>query len=404
MTIAGAIVVDPQGNVTDTPGFRAGATYAGIKTYGEGKLDLGILVADHPCVVAGTFTKNRFRSAAVEVNIEHMADGRARAVVVNSGCANSSTGAQGIADAKEMAALTAAKLDLAPAEVLVGSTGVIGQYLAMEKITAGIAAIELTADGGPAFSRAITTTDTRPKHGSVRFGPYVLSGCCKGAAMIHPNMATMLAYLTTDAPVAHAFLQQELREAVDRSFNMVAIDTDTSPSDTVLVFARIPGPGETALDANSPLAAGFRTALRALCVHLAREIARDGEGSTRVIEARVTGAASATEARHLARLLTTSYLLKSAVHGADPNWGRISAIIGRSEVTFDEADVTIDLCGVRVFDHSRPTDFDAPTVSGLMKADEVPIAVHLGAGTAEAVGWGCDLTPEYVHLNADYTT
>ncbi len=396
--------LDPNGNITDTPGFRAGAAYAGIKTYGEGKLDLGILAADYPCVVAATFTKNRFRSAAVEVNVEHLVDGRARALIVNSGCANSSTGAQGIADAREMAALTAARFGLAPEEVLVGSTGVIGQFLPMEKITAGIAAIDLTAGGGAAFSRAITTTDTRPKHGSVRFGPYILAGCCKGAAMIHPNMATMLAYLTTDAAIDLEFLRKELREAVDLSFNMVAIDTDTSPSDTVLLFARAPQPGERGIDAASPLAGEFRAAVRTMCTHLAREIARDGEGSTRMIEASVFGAATEKEARHLARLLTTSYLLKSAVHGADPNWGRISAIIGRSEVAFDEGDVTIDLCGFRVFEKSRPTAFDPAAVSAAMKGEEVPIVVNLGAGPATATAWGCDLTPEYVHLNADYTT
>jgi glutamate N-acetyltransferase/amino-acid N-acetyltransferase len=393
-----------MGNVTDTPGWRAGATFTGIKTYGAGKLDFGILAADHACVVAGTFTKNRFRSAAVEVNLEHIADGRARALVVNSGNANSSTGAQGIADAKEMAALVAAKLGLAPNDVLVGSTGVIGRFLPMDKIAAGVAAVTLSPDGGPDFSRAITTTDTHPKHGSVRVGPYVIAGCCKGAAMIHPNMATMLAYLTTDAPVALPFLQAELRAAVDRSFNMLAIDTDTSPSDTVLVFAREARPGEAAIDAGSAFAGEFREGLRAMCGHLAREIARDGEGSTRMIEATIRGAHDETQARHLARLLTTSYLLKSAAHGADPNWGRISAIIGRSEVTFDEADVTIDLCGVRVFEHQRPTAFDAAEVSRRMKGDEVPIVVDLGAGAATATGWGCDLSPEYVHLNADYTT
>ena len=396
--------LDPAGNVTDTPGFRAGATYAGIKTYGEGKLDLGVLAADFPCVVAATFTKNRFRSAAVTINVEHLANGKARAVLVNSGCANSSTGDRGLDDAREMARLTAQRFGFAPEEVLVGSTGVIGQFLPMDKIAAGVAAIDLETNGGDAFSRAITTTDTRTKHGSVRFGPYIIAGCCKGAAMIHPNMATMLAYLTTDAPVEHDFLQSELREAVDRSFNLVAIDTDTSPSDTVLVFARDPEGRTDAINASSPLAGQFREALRTMTAHLCREIARDGEGSTRMIEATVRGAASDADARILARLLTTSYLLKSAVHGADPNWGRISAIIGRSEVAFEEADVTIDLCGTRVFERSLPTAFDEGAVSAAMKSDEVPIVVDLGAGSATATAWGCDLTPEYVHLNADYTT
>lgn len=396
--------LDPAGNVTDTPGFRAGATYAGIKTYGEGKLDLAVLAADFPCVVAATFTKNRFRSASVSINVEHLANGKARAVIVNSGCANSSTGERGMADAREMARLTGERFGFATEDVLVGSTGVIGQFLPMDKIAAGVTSIELDAAGGAAFSRAITTTDTRTKHGSVRFGPYIIAGCCKGAAMIHPNMATMLAYLTTDAPVEQEFLQSELREAVDRSFNLVAIDTDTSPSDTVLVFARDPEGHAGVINAASPLAGEFREALRTMTAHLAREIARDGEGSTRMIEATVRGAANEADARLLARLLTTSYLLKSAVHGADPNWGRISAVIGRSEVVFDEADVTIDLCGTRVFERSLPTDFDAEAVSAAMKGDEVPIVVDLGAGTASATAWGCDLTPEYVHLNADYTT
>ena len=396
--------LNPQGNVTDTPGYRAGAAFTGIKTYGEGKLDVGILAADFPCVVASTFTKNRFRSAAVEVNVEHLKNMRARAVIVNSGCANSSTGAQGIDDAKEMAALVAAKFGFAADEVLVGSTGVIGVFLPMDKIRSGVEAIELSADGGSAFSWSIITTDTHPKTGSVKFGPYTLAGCCKGAAMIHPNMATMLAYLTTDAAVDPAFLQAELSEAVNRSFNLVAIDTDTSPSDTVLLFAREPGGDVETIDANSPLAGEFRDAVRTMTRHLAREIARDGEGSTRMIEATVTGAANETEARHLARLLTTSYLLKSAVHGADPNWGRISAIIGRSEIAFAEENVSIDLCGTRVFERGRPTNFNAAAVSLAMKTEEVRIAVHLGEGTAEATAWGCDLTPEYVHLNADYTT
>jgi glutamate N-acetyltransferase/amino-acid N-acetyltransferase len=281
---------------------------------------------------------------------------------------------------------------------------VIGVFLPMEKIKAGVDAIELSPGGGPAFSWAITTTDTRAKHGSVKFGPYTLAGCCKGAAMIHPNMATMLAYLTTDAAIEPGFLQSELREAVDRSFNLVAIDTDTSPSDTVLLFAREPGGDVETIDASSSLAGEFRDAVRTMTRHLAREIARDGEGSTKMIEATVTGAASESEARHLARLLTTSYLLKSAVHGADPNWGRISAIIGRSEIAFAEENVSIDLCGIRVFESGRPTEFDAAAVSDAMKSEEVPIIVHLGEGPSQATAWGCDLTPEYVHLNADYTT
>lgn len=396
--------LNPDGIPTDVPGWRAGATFAGIKTYGVGKLDLGILASDSPCVVAATFTKNRFRSAAVEVNVEHLVNGKARAVVVNSGCANSSTGARGMDDGRRMAALVGTKLGIPADEVLVGSTGVIGVFLPMDKIESGVAAIELSPSAGMDFARAITTTDTHPKHGSVRFGQYTLAGCCKGAAMIHPNMATMLAYLVTDAPVDLEFLRAELREAVNQTFNLVAIDTDTSPSDTVLLFAKDPDGASDIIKTGHPLEDEFRDAVRTMCRHLCREIARDGEGSTRMIEATVKGAVNDLEARHLARLVTTSYLLKSAVHGADPNWGRISAIIGRSEVAFDEGNVSIDLCGYRVFEAGSPTEFDATVVSSAMRTDEVPIVIDLGEGNATATAWGCDLTPEYVHLNADYTT
>jgi glutamate N-acetyltransferase/amino-acid N-acetyltransferase len=247
------------------------------------------------------------------------------------------------------------------------------------------------------------TTDTRPKHGSVRFDRYLIGGCVKGSGMIHPNMATMLAFLTTDAPVEPAFLQSALSEAVERSFNLVSVDGDTSPSDTALLFANGAGGGDI-ITADSPLAGSFRAALEALCVHLAQEIARDGEGATKLIEATVSGAASNEDARALVRLLTTSYLLKSAVHGADPNWGRITAVIGRSGVAFEEANVTITLCGTRVFEKERPTGFDAAAVSGAMQADTVTMEVDLGAGPFSATGWGCDLTAEYVHINADYHT
>jgi glutamate N-acetyltransferase/amino-acid N-acetyltransferase len=221
--------------------------------------------------------------------------------------------------------------------------------------------------------------------------------------MIHPNMATMLAFMTTDAPVEAGFLQRCLSESVERSFNLVSIDGDTSPSDTAIVLANgaAGGPPITAGDSR---AEGFAEALDALCIHLAREIARDAEGATRIMEIAVTGAASEEEARHVVRLISTSYLVKSAVHGADPNWGRIVTVLGRSGVTFDESQVTVQLCGNTIFANGAPADFDAVGVSYAMQGDTVPIAVDLGAGLASATGWGCDLSPEYVHINADYTT
>jgi glutamate N-acetyltransferase/amino-acid N-acetyltransferase len=395
--------VDLSGTVTSPRGFTAGAVYAGIKTYGEGKLDLAVLAADRPCNVAATFTRNRLHSASVDINREHLANRRARAVVVNAGVANSSTGQRGLDDARQMTAWVAERLGLAPDDVLVCSTGVIGHFLPMEKIEAGVSAIDLVPDGGPDFARAIMTTDTRPKHGSVRFGPYTLGGCCKGSGMIHPNMATMLAFLTTDAPVADGFLQATLSAVVDRSFNLVSVDGDTSPSDTVLLFASGAAGGET-IDSGSPLAVDFEAALDALCVHLAKEMARDGEGATKLVEFSVTGARSDDDARALVRLLSTSYLLKSAIHGADPNWGRIVAVVGRSGIPYTEAGVTVSVCGHQVFADEQPTEFDPGAVSAAMQGDTVSIAVDLGSGAGAATGWGCDLSADYVKINADYHT
>lgn len=398
-----SVEVDLTGGVTSARGFSAGATYAGIKTYGDDKLDLTILASDLPCTAVATFTRNRLHSAAVDLNREHLADGRARAVVINSGVANSSTGPRGLEDARRMARLAGDKLALPATDVLVCSTGVIGHFLPMEKIQHGIAAIELRPEGGPAFARAIMTTDTRPKHGAVRFGPYTLGGAAKGSGMIHPNMATMLAFLTTDAPIEATFAREALVRAVDLSFNLVSVDGDTSPSDTCLLLANGAAGGEI-IGADSALADEFEAALQALCVHLAKEMARDGEGATKLIEATVRGAASEEEARELVRLFTTSYLLKSAIYGADPNWGRIVSVIGRSTVRISEPDVSVTLCGQRVFEHELPTEFDPAALSQAMTADTVTIEVELGAGTASATGWGCDLTEGYVKINADYHT
>lgn len=396
--------VDPTGTVTSVPGFSAGAVYAGMKTYGEGKLDLAILASDRPCSVAATFTRNRLHSASVDVNRQKLVDGRAQALVVNAGVANSSTGERGIGDAVRVTEWVAAKLGLHRDDVLICSTGVIGHFLPMDKMEHGVRAVSLSPHGGLDFARAIMTTDTRPKHGSVRVGPYTIAGCAKGSGMIHPNMATMLAFLATDAAVEPEFLQQALSGAVDRSFNLVSVDGDTSPSDTVLLFSRQPGEGAVQIDAGSPLAAEFIDGLTSLCIYLAKEMARDGEGATKVIEVTVNGAASDHEARELVRLMTTSYLLKSAVHGADPNWGRVVAVIGRSSVEVNEPAVTVSLCGHRVFEDAQPTDFDPGEVSAAMRGDTVAIDISLGVGAGAATGWGCDLSAEYVHINADYHT
>ena len=395
--------IEPSGGVTSPLGFQAGAVYAGMKTYGEGKLDVGLLVSSSPCTVAATFTRNRLRSAAVDVNLEKIADGRAQAVVVNAGIANSSTGQRGLDDARRAAEWAGNRIGVSPDDVLICSTGVIGHFLPMDKMEAGIASVTISPLGGDDFARAIMTTDTRAKQGAVKFGDYIIGGCAKGSGMIHPNMATMLAFLTTDAPVEREYLQACLSAAVEKSFNVLSIDGDTSPSDTALLFANGER-GGAMIGEGSPLSVEFAVALEALCVHLAKEMARDGEGATKLMEVVVTGAASDAEARQLIREMTTSYLLKSAVHGADPNWGRIVAVIGRSSVEISEPGVTVSVCGHRVFEETRPTEFDPEAVARAMRADTVTIEVQLGAGTGSATGWGCDQTAEYVHINADYHT
>ncbi len=395
----------PDGTSASPRGFRAGATFAGIKTYGDGKLDLAILLSDADCNIAATFTRNRLRSAAIDVNDERLQAGNwtGRGVVVNAGCANSSTGQRGLEDGRRMCELAEQASGAPAGSFFVGSTGVIGHFLPMDKIAAGVTKVTATADGGMDFARAIMTTDLRPKFGAVRFGPYTLGGSCKGSGMIHPNMATMLCYLTTDAPVEAGFLRATLSATVDRTFNLVSVDGDTSPSDTVMLFANGAAGGDT-ITAGTEMALAFADALEMLCTHLAKEIARDGEGATKLMEVTVTGAATDAEARQLVREMTTSYLLKSAVHGADPNWGRIVAVIGRSTVRIDEPAVTVALCGTRVFEHSRPAEDDPEAVAAAMRGDTVTIACDLGTGTGTATGWGCDLSAEYVSINADYHT
>ncbi len=394
---------DPTGSPTSPAGFRAGAAYAGIKTYGEGKLDIGILLSDHPATAAGVFTVTRLHGAAIDVDRERLAGGQGRAVVVNSGNANDSTGKQGVRDAYRMAELAAEKVGIPAEAMFVCHTGVIGHYLPMDKIAAGIEAVELSDDAGPAFARAIMTTDLVPKHCSVRFGPYILGGCAKGSGMIHPNMATMLSYLTTDAPIDRDTLQTALSEAADRSFNLITVDGDTSPSDTVILLAN-GAAGGNPITADSDNYADFREALDTVCIYLAKAIARDGEGATKLIEITVSGGASDAEARKLVREIGTSPLVKTALHGADPNWGRIVGVIGRSEVVIVEVDVSVTVCGHRLFERTEPIPYDEAEVSRAMSGDEVSIEVSLGAGNASATGWTCDLSAEYIRINADYTT
>ncbi|MSQ10711.1 MAG: bifunctional glutamate N-acetyltransferase/amino-acid acetyltransferase ArgJ [Dehalococcoidia bacterium] len=397
-----------DGGVTTPKGFLAGTAYADIKGNNAGKADVALLYSERPCTAAGVFTQNKFSAAPVHWSREIIADAQARAIVVNSGNANAGTGDQGYSDAAQMAALAAEHLGLDRREVLVASTGVIGVPLPMDRMWRGISASKPTAAGSHDFAVAIMTTDTVPKLGAVSVqlpdGTVGhIGGTCKGVGMIHPDMATMLGFLTTDFAVERQFLQQALKAAADRSFNMVTVDGDTSTNDTLLILAN-GACGNPPISEESDAATTFQNALDELCVYLCKKIARDGEGATKLIEVEVRGAATLQDARLAARTIASSPLVKTAVYGNDPNWGRLLAAAGRSGADLDpnKVDAFIgDICLMRA---GQPQAYDHALAVATMKQELVQLKLHLHLGEAFAIGWGCDLTEEYVHINADYTT
>jgi glutamate N-acetyltransferase/amino-acid N-acetyltransferase len=401
------VQIIPDGHVTTPAGFRAGAVYAGIKTYGEDKLDLGILASDVPCAAAGVFTKSTVKGAPVTVTQQHLRDRRLQAIVVNAGCSNVATGQQGIRHAEEMARLAAEVVGCPPEDVAVCSTGVIGRPLPMERIREWTPRVELRPDGGASLARAIMTTDTRPKavaaSVAVEGRTYTVGGIAKGSGMIHPDMATMFGFLTTDAPLTPDFSDAVLRRVVDASFNMVSVDNDTSTSDTVLLLAGAAAGGGP-IDEGHAAAPAFEAALTAVALHLAKEIARDGEGATKLIEVRITGAASEEEARAAARTITASPLMKAAVYGNDPNWGRVMMAIGRSGARIDLERASVRIGEMVMYADGRPHEPDGAAVRRALAGPDVIIAAHLGLGDASATAWGCDLTEDYVKINAEYTT
>jgi glutamate N-acetyltransferase/amino-acid N-acetyltransferase len=301
-----------------------------------------------------------------------------------------------------MARLAGEKVDVPADDVLVGSTGVIGRGLPMDRIRAGIRRIDLGPDGGADFARAIMTTDTHPKEIAVRVGRYTIGACAKGSGMIHPDMATMFCWITTDAPLRREYARRTLRAAVDDSLNMISVDGDTSTSDTVALLANGAAGGDW-ITGGSRAAASFERALRYVCIAVARMLARDGEGADKLIEVRVQGAASVAEARAAARTVTASPLVKSAVHGNDPNWGRILMAVGRSGARIDVERARAWLGNITVY-RGKPLEYDERVASEYLRGEEVVLRVDLGAGRASATAWGCDLTPEYVRINSDYTT
>jgi len=391
-----------HGTITSPEGFSAGAAFAGLNKHSRFGLDVGILFSRMPCTAAGVFTRNQIKSAPVLLCQEHLREPFVRAVIANSGCANAGTGVHGMEDARAMAEAVAVKTGIKAAEVLVASTGVIGRRLPVDLIRRAAGAIELTADGGHDMARAIMTTDTAPKETACRAGGFTIGGIAKGAGMIHPNMATMLCFITTDVAAPADFLTAALKTAADKSFNMVSVDGDTSTNDTVLLLAN--GSSGQTVGAGSDNAPLFREALEALCIRLAKAIARDGEGATKLIEVVVRGAKSLPEARDAARTITSSSLVKTAVHGADPNWGRIIAAAGRSQAKIEEDKIALAICGAPVMQNGAPLDYDKHQISSLLRREEVLIELNLNLGNDAATAWGCDLSAEYVSVNADYTT
>ena len=397
-------VTEGQG-VTFARGFIAGAVAAGVKLEGATRLDLAVIAstAEH-CHAAGIFTTNQVIAAPCLVTRTHLGNGHLRAIVVNSGNANACTGPQGERDAIEMATAAAQLLQIDPHDVAVASTGVIGVPMPMDRVAPAVGRVALAVEGWDDASRAIMTTDTRPKvaHRDVRLsgGTVRVGGIAKGAGMIHPNMATLLAFVTTDAQVDSAALRPMLRSAADETFNVISVDGDTSTNDTLLVLAN----GASGVRVAAVDGPPFLDALTAVCMDLARAIVADGEGATKVFEVRVTSAASEGDARAVARTITTSNLVKTAVHGADPNWGRILAAAGRSRAKVDAAKASVRIGGIPVYEKGSPLRPDVAAVRGAFDQPELTIELDLGLGESTARAWGSDLSAEYVRINADYTT
>ena len=392
------------------PGFRAAAAACGLKS--GGALDLALVTAGEPCTAAGVFTTNRIPAAPVLLDRERLerGAGRMRAVIANSGCANACTGPGGLDDARAMAALAARGLDCEADQVLVLSTGVIGRRLDMAKLERGIGLLTSARaeHGAPAAARAIMTTDTRPKiaraDAAIGGRAIAIRGFAKGAGMIHPDRATMLAVITTDAGIAPGPLQAVLTGAVRRSFNRISVDGDMSTNDTVLLLAsgRAGGIGDRAgLDA-------FGAALTECCVALAKQIARDGEGATRLVEIVVSGATTEGDAHRVADRIARSALVKCAIHGGDPNWGRILAAAGTSSVAFDPTCLRLALgppgAALEVVEGGLPLAYDEAAASAMLRGDPVQVRLDLGQGAAAATVWTCDMSAEYVAINAHYTT
>ena len=398
------------GGVATAQGFQAGGVFAGIKTPGEDKYDLGLLYSDRDCTVAGTFTQNSIVSPSVTVSKDVVARGSARAVIANSGCANCSVGEQGLLDARDVAMIAAGQLGVNADEVLVASTGVIGVELPMNIIRDYTPRIDVRCGdkAGLEFAKAIMTTDTHAKHIAVRYeasdGSTVsVGGCAKGAGMIHPNMATMLCFISTDANVEQSFLQSTLSEAVTLSFNQIDIDGDQSTNDTVALLAN-GASGSPRVSGGDENSAKFASAVKLVNRHLAIELARDGEGARHLITAVIEGAESEVDARMAARSVVASLLVRTAVYGRDPNWGRIMMAVGKTGIPLVESQIDIFVNGIQIVAEGKAIAYNPQSVIAALDQHEVELRVNLSCGDGFGEAWGCDLTEEYVVFNSAYTT
>ncbi|GMU56916.1 MAG: arginine biosynthesis bifunctional protein ArgJ [Candidatus Xenobia bacterium] len=380
-------------NITSPLGFAVASLHCGIKPE---KDDLMLLFSETPASVAGLFTTNKVKAPPVKYSREKVKGGIARAIIVNSGNANACTGAQGFQDAREMASLTAEALKVPEAQVLVASTGVIGHPLPMDKVRSGIKRLpEQLGQDGERAALAITTTDAFPKTAGVKFGPYTVGGMAKGAGMIHPNMATTLCFLTTDAPVSPLDLQQALRTAIDLSFNSISVDGDTSTNDCALVLANGTAGGKVNLNE-------LTEALTTVARSLARQVVQDGEGATRLVEITVEGAVSDAEAKQAAYCVASSLLVKTMIHGGEPNWGRVLAALGRAGVEMEEERTSLSFGGVTIVQQGVFVSGTWEAAASAMQQKEVQIGCHLGLGEGRARVLTCDLNEAYVRLNGSY--
>jgi glutamate N-acetyltransferase/amino-acid N-acetyltransferase len=401
MTIAVA-----SGGVTTPAGFKAAGISAGIKA--NGAADLALIVSNAAATAAAVFTTNRAEAAPIVVSREHLgrSGGLARAIVVNSGCANACTGDAGLLHAREMASETAKVIGCPAEQVLVASTGVIGVGLPIANIRAGLPAAlrALAADQGSAAARAIMTTDPFPKEASTRTTiggrEIVVGGMAKGSGMIEPMLATMLGFVTTDAAVPRLLLDRALRDAVHDTFNAITVDGECSTNDCVMLLAN--GASGVQIDERSYLL--FVSALRSVCHDLALGIVRGGEGATKIVAVTVTGAASPEEARKAAKAIANSPLVKTAIHGGDPNWGRLIAVAGRAGVAFELRRAAVEIGSIVLFKDGAPFDDNAPRAAEYLAGKDIAVTVHLGAGAATSTVWTCDLSGEYVRINAEYRT